>query len=292
MNDMTAVIVPKSDQINADDLIAGPRTIRIREIDIRAGTEQPVSIFFDGDNGKPWRPCKSMSRVLVSAWGPDAKAYTGRSVTLYRDPTVQWGGMAVGGIRISHMSHIDRDLVLALTATKGKRAVTKILPLKADFGQLAGPEKARADIDAAKSLEDLRSVWRTYSKQPLWSEVEREFNARKIELTPIQPTDSDNPPRAEAAGPTPSSSEPVADDQPGRADADMGEAHYDAAGNEIDPQEAKANDLIGDAARCETPEALTELRVNSRGHLNAMSDDLAATVSNAFAQAAKGLGVK
>ena len=129
MNDMSKVIVPKSDQINADDLISGPVTIRITEVDIRPGTEQPVSIFFDGDEGKPWRPCKSMSRVLVAAWGPDAKAYTGRSVTLYRDPKVKWGGMEVGGIRISHLSHIERDMVMALTATKGKRAPYTVKPL-------------------------------------------------------------------------------------------------------------------------------------------------------------------
>lgn len=130
MNDMSKVIVPKSDQINADDLISGPITITIKGVDIRPGTEQPVSIYFEGDNGKPWRPCKSMSRVLVSAWGPDAKAYIGRSVTLYRDPKVKWGGMEVGGIRVSHLSHIDRDMVMALTATKGKRAPHTVKPLK------------------------------------------------------------------------------------------------------------------------------------------------------------------
>lgn len=130
MNDMSPVIVPKSDQINADDLISGPRTITITGVDIRPGTEQPVSIYFEGDNNKPWRPCKSMSRVLVAAWGADAKQYVGRSVTLYRDPKVKWGGMEVGGIRVSHLSHIDRDMVMALTATKGKRAPHTVKPLK------------------------------------------------------------------------------------------------------------------------------------------------------------------
>jgi len=119
--DMAPVIVPKSDQLSADSLLTGPLTITITGVDIRAGTEQPVSISYEDDNGQPWKPCKSMSRVLVSAWGPDSKAYVGRAVTLYRDPKVKWGGMEVGGIRVSHMSHIRGDLVLALTATKGKR---------------------------------------------------------------------------------------------------------------------------------------------------------------------------
>lgn len=129
MNDMRGVIVPKSDQINADDLLAEPMTITIREVSIRPGTEQPVSIHFDGDNGKPYKPCKSMSRVLVSAWGADAKAYVGRSLTLYCDPKVKWGGMEVGGIRISHMSNIEREILMALTATKGKRAPFIVKPL-------------------------------------------------------------------------------------------------------------------------------------------------------------------
>lgn len=131
MNDMRKVIEPRSDQMNADDLLAGPVTITIRDVGISPGTEQPVSIRYDGDNGKPWKPCKSMCRVLVAAWGPDAKTYVGRSATLYCDPKVKWGGMEVGGIRISHLSHIDREMMMALTATKGKRAPFVVKPLTA-----------------------------------------------------------------------------------------------------------------------------------------------------------------
>lgn len=129
MNDMRAVIVPKSDQLNADDLLAGPITITVTNVTIRPGTEQPVSIFFDGDGGKPYKCCKSMARVLVHCWGPDASAYVGRSMTLYCDPKVKWGGMAVGGIRISHISHIKDTTVMALTETKGSRKPFTVKPL-------------------------------------------------------------------------------------------------------------------------------------------------------------------
>lgn len=138
--DMTGVIVPRSDQINADDFLSGPRTVRIKSVAITPGTEQPVTIELE--DSKPWRPCKSMSRLLVAAWGPDAKEYAGRSVTLYCDPKVKWGGMEVGGIRVSHMSHIDSDLVLALTMTKGKKAPTRVKPLKADVAPLKVVAKA------------------------------------------------------------------------------------------------------------------------------------------------------
>ncbi|HEV7352550.1 MAG TPA: hypothetical protein VGN74_05415 [Brevundimonas sp.] len=167
MTDMTAVIVPKSDQMNADDLIPGPRTITITRVDVRPGSEQPVSIFFEEDNGKPWKPCKSMARVLVHAWGPDAKAYEGRAVTLYRDPSVKWGGMQVGGIRISHMSHIDRDMVIALTETKGKRAPFQVRVLREASRPAPAPAatlEARADkfeqaLRAAADARALAKIW-------------------------------------------------------------------------------------------------------------------------------------
>jgi hypothetical protein len=142
VNDMSSVIVAKSDQLNADDLISGPRVITIRDVSISAGTEQPVSIYFEGDDGKPWKPCKTMSRVLVGAWGPDAKVYVGRSLRLYRDPNVTWGAMKVGGIRISHMSDIQSDLTMALMASNKKKAVATIKPLAQQPRQQPSDDKA------------------------------------------------------------------------------------------------------------------------------------------------------
>ena len=129
MNDMTLTVVPKSDQINADDLIGGPRTITITRMAIDPTTEQPVSVFFDGDNGKPYKACKSMRRVMIRAWGPDASKYVGQSMTLYCDPNVMFGGMKVGGIRISHMTGLSETLNVPLTATKAKRAIFTVRPL-------------------------------------------------------------------------------------------------------------------------------------------------------------------
>jgi hypothetical protein len=128
MNDMSATIIPKSDQISADDLIAGPVTITISGVTISPG-EQPVIVKFDGDNGRPYKPCKSMCRLMVHCWGADAKNYIGRSMTLYRDPDVKWGGLAVGGIRISHMTAITSPITIALTETKGRKKPFVVKPL-------------------------------------------------------------------------------------------------------------------------------------------------------------------
>jgi hypothetical protein len=163
MQDMTQVITPKSDQINADDLIGGPRTITIREVQIKGGQEQPVSIYFEGSD-KAFRPCKSMCRVLVAVWGPDANNYVGRSLTLYRDPAVKWGGMEVGGIRISHMTDMPGGaLTLALTATKGSRKPYVVKPLAKDADQTKLLANIRSKLTAAAQagMSALEAEWKS-----------------------------------------------------------------------------------------------------------------------------------
>ncbi|MNQ92176.1 hypothetical protein D3C85_1075930 [compost metagenome] len=121
-------IAPKSDRINADDFIAGPETVTIAAVK-RGDADCPVAIHLT--DRKPWYPCKSMRRVLISAWGDNGADWVGKSVTLYCDPSVKFGGVAVGGIRISHLSDIASDLQLSLTATRGKRTpytVKKLVP--------------------------------------------------------------------------------------------------------------------------------------------------------------------
>lgn len=148
--DMNATIAPKSDQLNSDDLISGPRTITVTRVSGNDSPDQPVNIAFEGDNGKPFRPCKSMRRVMVHCWGADASQYVGRSMTIYRDPSVSFGGMQVGGIRISHMSHIDKAQTMALTATRAKRAPFKVEPLKVDAPPAFTPDPAH--IEAARAV--------------------------------------------------------------------------------------------------------------------------------------------
>lgn len=163
MNDMSAVIVPRSDQINADSLLAGPITITITTVEIRPGTEQPVSIHYEGDNGKPYKCCKSMARVLVHCWGADANQYVGRSMTLFCDPKIMWGGMAVGGIRISHLSGIKAPVTMALTATKGNKKPFTVKPLivEEDAG-LNYSALARAAAD--QGMVSYQTFWKALTK--------------------------------------------------------------------------------------------------------------------------------
>lgn len=127
--DLRSTIVPKSDQLNAEQLLATDLTITIT--DVRMGSEdQPVILNYSNDEGRPYKPCKTMRKLLIFAWGEDGRNWIGKSMTLYNDQAVRFGGMVVGGIRISHLSHIEREISLSLTATKGKKAQHTILPLE------------------------------------------------------------------------------------------------------------------------------------------------------------------
>lgn len=153
MVDMLQTVAPKSDQLNADDLIGGPRTITITRVTAAQETpDQPVAMFFEGDNGKPYKPCKTMRRVFITVWGPDAKEYVGRSVTIYRDPEVAFGGMKVGGVRISHMSHMQNDMTFAVTTTKAKRSAYTVKRLVVQEKPKPAPEPVGMTADEAVTL--------------------------------------------------------------------------------------------------------------------------------------------
>ena len=138
MTDLSQTIAPKSDQLNADDLIAGPRTIKVTRVSPMREPDQPIAIYFEGDGGKPYKPGKSMRRVLVRVWGVDGAAYAGRRMTLYRDDSVMFGGVAVGGIRISHMSDISEIVTLPLTVTRATRKLFTVRPLPAERASNGG----------------------------------------------------------------------------------------------------------------------------------------------------------
>lgn len=135
MSTLTQALAPKSDQLNADDLIPGPRTIKITGARIGKDERQlRITLSFEGDNGKPFKPCKTMARAMVLVWGITdenfAEQFVGKSIRVYRDPEVKFGDQgAVGGIRISHMSHIDSAKTVKLTVSQGKKANFVFQPL-------------------------------------------------------------------------------------------------------------------------------------------------------------------
>ena len=168
--DLTDSIAPRSDQVNADDLIAGPITYTIREV-VGGKAEQPFD-FLLVETDRAYRPSKTMRRVIVAAWGPDAKVYGGRRLTLYREPTIKFGGQTVGGIRISAMSHIEKRVEVLAQVTRGKREKFTVDPLP---DAPTGPTSE--DVAACTDLAALRAMYETADP-----ERRKQIMARKAEL--------------------------------------------------------------------------------------------------------------
>lgn len=121
MTDVSFAMQAKSDQLNAVDILGADRIIRIRDVRVTKG-EQPVSVFFDGDNNRPWKPSKGMIRILAAGWGTDSAAWIGRSALIYCEPSVRYAGQEVGGIRIRALSDIpSAGLRATIALSKQKR---------------------------------------------------------------------------------------------------------------------------------------------------------------------------
>jgi len=128
-------IIPKSDQINYDDVMTAPLTVKITGL-AQGNAEQPVIVrIANAETGavlRDFKPCKSMRRVMIAAWGDKGKDWIGQRMTLYGDSEVKFGGVAVGGIRISHVTGITERLTLKLTTTRSKRADYIVEPIAKD----------------------------------------------------------------------------------------------------------------------------------------------------------------
>lgn len=159
--DLTNTIAPKSDQLDAVDLVGGSRTFTIVSVSV-TDAEQPVSITLK-EFPRVWRPGLSMRRVLVSCWGADANVYAGRRVTLYCDPEVRFGGQEVGGTRISHLSHLKRPKKVALLVSRGKSVVVVVQPL-VETPESPVPEQVDWDAELAAADGDVAALKALYKR--------------------------------------------------------------------------------------------------------------------------------
>ncbi len=157
--DLSDTIAPNSDQLDAVDLLAGPRTFTIKRVSA-GNAEQPVNIDLV-EFPRTWRPGKSMRRVLVACWGPDAARYVGRRVTLYCDPTVRFGGQEIGGTRISHLSHLEKQKQVPLLVSRGKSAMFVVRPL-VETPESRAPEQIDWDARLAEAAGDVKALHDLY----------------------------------------------------------------------------------------------------------------------------------
>jgi hypothetical protein len=157
--DLRDTIVPKSDQLNSDQLLGGPITITVTSVRRGSGDDQPVVIHYENEGGRPYKPCLTMRKVLIFAWGEDGSQWAGKMMTLYNKRDVKWGGVEVGGIRISHLSHTEngKDLKLSLAVTRGKKEPIIIKYLNAEDPLVAA--RAKLDTAARSGMEALKAAW-------------------------------------------------------------------------------------------------------------------------------------
>lgn len=204
--DITDTLAPKSDQLDAVDLVGGPMTFTITGVKAGASAEQPVEVKL-AEFPRVWRPGKSMRRVLAAAWTPHSSEWTGRRITLFCDPDVRFGGVEVGGIRISHMSHIDGPKKVPLLISKGKSAMFVVAPLGDAPAQPTLADRIAGAVDrfgtkgvgvgrlearvgrargewTAPDVAQLGAVWMSVERGE--TTLEEAFPAAKTEADPVE----------------------------------------------------------------------------------------------------------
>jgi hypothetical protein len=153
--DISETLAPRSDQQNFDDYLAGPKILTVTAGALTGNAEQPLSIEVAEYPGRPYKPSKSMRRVIAAAWGTETDNYIGRRLKLVGNPNIRYGGKAVGGIEVEAVSHIDNPVTLALTETRGKKRPYTVQPLPdappaRDF--LAEANAAGDDIELLRAV--------------------------------------------------------------------------------------------------------------------------------------------
>ena len=131
MADIRAAIQPRSDQLNYEDFLSGPAVLTIeRTEDYRDEKGQPrVAIHMVEYPGRPFKASKTNVKLLAIAWGEDDTDWPGRRVQLSADPTVTYGGKAVGGICVTALSHLPQRFTAKLSVARGKKKDFPVEPL-------------------------------------------------------------------------------------------------------------------------------------------------------------------
>ena len=162
MTDISETLLAKSDQLNAADL-AVPRilTITSEDTDVKRD-QQPVWLYYEGGENRPWKPCKTARRILAAVWKTtDTKDWVGRSVSVLCDPTVIYAGVEVGGVRPNAVSHIDAPVPVKFREGRGKPKTFLIQPLRmSDAGPKSEPVQFSMDV-YGRAIEKIMSESKT-----------------------------------------------------------------------------------------------------------------------------------
>ena len=177
MVDVTKYTYSKGSQLNADDILSAPMTVQVAAVEETRDAQQPLAIRYAGDNGKPFLPCLTMRKLIAALWGAESDDWVGKSMTLYRDPSIKFGPDTPGGVRISHMSGIDKTVSVQLLEKRGKRRQYTIVPLEV----AAQPQTPAIDRDELKrQMAEVEGD--EVKKRAWWNDLTKEEQAVVKEL--------------------------------------------------------------------------------------------------------------
>ena len=177
----------KSDRLNYEDFIMGPKEFTISRLAKKVDQGTPrLLIFFEGFESTPYWPSKGMIKCLSNpeGWGESPfSEWIGRRITLFGEPTVVYAGKEMGGIQISHISHIKSAFTTKITLRRGLRIDFTIEPL-AELQQSMYPADQfdgnlaawRAAI-AAKKMTAEQVIQRAEAKGKLTNEQKAAISA-------------------------------------------------------------------------------------------------------------------
>ena len=120
--DIRAATKPKSDQLNYETFLTGPQTFTVSKV-TPGDRDHPVFIHMNECPATPYKPSKGMLKCIAQpdGWGDKSSQWVGKSITLYGDPTVIYGGVEVGGIKVAAISDINGDYETLISARRGVR---------------------------------------------------------------------------------------------------------------------------------------------------------------------------
>jgi hypothetical protein len=170
--DLSDALAPKSDQLDAADLIGSPPQIftitAVREGAPRAKGEPKTVDITLAEFPRVWRPSKGMLRVLADNYTKDVSKWVGKRVELYGDPDVYFGKERTGGTRISRLSHIDGPRTTRINPRGGKDATWTVRPL---------PDAPATPTEDPR-IAALKADWKTADPERR-AEIEQEVAAIK-----------------------------------------------------------------------------------------------------------------
>jgi hypothetical protein len=120
--DIRAATKPKSDQLNYENFIAGPQTFTVSRV-TPGDRDHPVFVHMVECPATPYKPSKGMLKCIAApdGWGDKSSKWVGKKITLYGDPTVIYGGVEVGGIKVGALADIESDYETLISARRGVR---------------------------------------------------------------------------------------------------------------------------------------------------------------------------